>query len=296
MATLTIPFPEGTRTVSLRGNRITIGRLADNTIQIRDRTVSAYHAELIIEGDHYRVHDTASTNGVLINGQRAADYHLHEACKVQLGSLVCEFGVGEAPAEDDGNALATRSEMLAVQQSNTELKQRMEALRAQVDGMLKAREGGNGSEASVALDKYDQLAADAVALRNTLQERQTQIDRLTTLLAVVTRERDNLQRGYDDARGALEKAKAPNAPATPAAPPVPRATTPSAPAVPRSPAGTNGSGTSTSPLPKPPMSLPGSTPSRRPPSAVTAPVGKAPAFAATPGGPVGPKGTQKLVE
>jgi hypothetical protein len=176
------------------------------------------------------------------------------------------------------------------------LKQRMEALRAQVDGMLKARESANGSEPSVSLDKYDQLAADAVALRNSLQERQTQLDRLTTLLAVVTRERDNLQRGYDDARSALEKAKTPAAAAPAATVPVPRVPAPSAPSVPKSPAGTNGTSTSSSPLPKPPMSLPGSTPSRRPASAVTAPVGKVPAYAATPGGPVGPKGTQKLVD
>src|SRR5688572_12788048 len=93
MANLIIPFPEGTRTILLRGERITVGRLPENTIQLRDRTVSAHHAELILEDGHYRIQDVGATNGVLVDGQPVRDFHLHEPCTIRLGGLECQFQV-----------------------------------------------------------------------------------------------------------------------------------------------------------------------------------------------------------
>jgi pSer/pThr/pTyr-binding forkhead associated (FHA) protein len=46
----------------LDGDRITIGRGPDNTIQINDRTVSKHHAELLAADGHYRLHDLDATN------------------------------------------------------------------------------------------------------------------------------------------------------------------------------------------------------------------------------------------
>jgi predicted component of type VI protein secretion system len=335
MASLTIPFPEGTRTVALRGNRITIGRLPDNTIQIRDRTISAYHAELVNDGDHYVIHDTESTNGVIVTGERVADFHLREDCKVNLGGVICDFTNAEAPAtkSDEINPLPSRSEMLTLQQDNADLRAQITTLRDQVASMTKARE--NATDATQGLEEHDKLVAEVASLRTALHERQTQIERLTSLLAIASRERDTIQRGYDDARASLERSRngsqeealpppvarlakpagapVPNAPSVPSAggaPAVPKpaavpATTngikpPSAPGLP-----TPGAAGPSPSLPKPPMSLPGSgtTPVRRPASAVptagkipTAPA-KAPAGAAArlvSAGGVGPKGTQKL--
>jgi predicted component of type VI protein secretion system len=338
MASLTIPFPEGTRTVALRGNRITIGRLPDNTIQIRDRTISAYHAELVNDGDHYVIHDTESTNGIIVTGERVADFHLREDCKVNLGGVICDFTNAEVPASkpDEINPLPSRSEMLTLQQDNTDLRAQISTLREQVASMTKARESVTDAAQGQALEEHDKLVAEVASLRGTLHERQTQIERLTSLLAIASRERDTIQRGYDDARAALERSRngsqetalpppvarlakpaeaaAPSgtsAPASPGVPSVPKptpvaATTngvkpPAAPGLPTP--GTAG----TSPnLPKPPMSLPGSgtTPVRRPASAVPtagkipmAPAAKAPTGPAAKlvsAGGVGPKGTQKL--
>jgi pSer/pThr/pTyr-binding forkhead associated (FHA) protein len=333
MASLTIPFPEGTRTVVLRGNRITIGRMPDNTIQIRDRTISAYHAELVQDGDHYLIRDTDSTNGIIVTGERVTDFHLREDSKLNLGGVVCDFTAADTPAAapDEVNPLPSRSEMLTLQQDNADLRSQLSALREQVASMTKARENVTDEEQRKSLEDHDKLAAEVAKLRDTLQERQTQIERLTSLLAIAARERDTIQRGYDDARAALEKARAgasteavapPLArlakPAVPSAPSAPAA--PAAPAVPApATAGTNGVKAPTAPgmpapgssgsspnLPKPPISLPGSgtTPVRRPASAVQA-AAKAPAgaIAKAPAGPaaklvaaggVGPKGTQKL--
>jgi predicted component of type VI protein secretion system len=334
MASLTIPFPEGTRTVVLRGNRITIGRLPDNTIQIRDRTISAYHAELVQDGDHYVIHDTESTNGVIVTGERVADFHLREDCKVNLGGVICDFTNAEAPASqpDEINPLPSRSEMLTLQQDNADLRAQISTLREQVASMTKARENVTDAAQGQSLEEHDKLVAEVASLRGTLHDRQTQIERLTSLLAIASRERDTIQRGYDDARAALEKARngsqeeplpRPVArlakPAEPAAPSAAAPTSPGVPAVPKPAPTANGVKPPTAPglptpgaagsspnLPKPPMSLPGSgtTPVRRPASAVPT-AGKIPMAQAAkaPAGPaaklvsaggVGPKGTQKL--
>jgi hypothetical protein len=218
MASLTIPFPEGTRTIALRGNRITIGRLPDNTIQVRDRTVSAYHAELILEGDHYRLNDKGSTNGVVIDGQRVAEYHLREDCDVHLGGIACQFRAAEikepAPAEMD--FVPTRSEMQTILQANGDLRTEVAALRSQVEAMTLARQSAPASGQTVSLEQHDQLAAELATLRSNLQERQTQIERLTSLLAIVSRERDTLQKNYEDASAALDKARSSEATEGPA--------------------------------------------------------------------------------
>ena len=208
MPSLTIPFPEGTRTIGLRGKRITIGRLPDNTVQIRDRTISAYHAELIEDGDHYRLQDKGSTNGVVINGQRVTDFHLREDCKVNIGGATCEF-TASSPAErlDEIDSIPTRSEMQTILQANADLRAEIAALHSQVETMTKARETSGDSGPTVPLAQHDQLAQELAALRNTLQERQTQIDRLTSLHSIAVREKEVLQKGYDDACSALDKAR-----------------------------------------------------------------------------------------
>ena len=324
MPSLSIPFPEGTRTVALRGNNITIGRLPDNAIQIRDRAISAYHAELILEGDHYRIHDRSSTNGIQVEGRIVSDYHLREDCQIVLGGLLCDFVAAAFPKSSptDMDTLATRGEMHTILQSNGSLQKEVESLKTQVEAMIKAREATkDGDTQTVPLAQYDQLAADATALRASLQERQTQIERLSTLLAIAQRERDTLQKAYDDARAELAAKPAaeptpstmpplarlaapsegdkselittvkvtlppgisgPNIPASSSAPSVPRAT-PAAPA----PA----VGTPPPSLPKPPGSLGTGSPSRRPASGVM-PAKTAPIIA----GASAMKSTQKLSE
>jgi predicted component of type VI protein secretion system len=336
MASLTVPFPEGTRSIALRGNRVTIGRLPDNTIQIRDRTISAYHAELIEDGDHYRLRDKGSTNGVIVGGQRVMDFHLTESCKVNFGGLVCEFDASsKEEVSNELDAIPTRSEMLTILQANGDLRAEVAALRSQVETMVKAREASGGDGKTVSLEQHDQLAAEAAALKATLQERQTQIERLTSMLAIATRERDSLQKGYDDARAALDKARevapapaaatpSPSAPANapaavptavPSAPMVPQPSAPVAPNAPKIPQPVAANGVkpqapspaaarpmpptpgAAKPLPKPPATIGSGSPSRRPASGIQAPAARPPgAASALVAASTGPKGTQKLVE
>jgi pSer/pThr/pTyr-binding forkhead associated (FHA) protein len=291
MANLIIPFPEGTRTVVLRGKCITIGRLPENVIQVRDRTISAHHAELIWEEGHYRIHDVNSTNGILVNGQQVADYHLHEACQIQLGNLECQFRTEDPAAEspDDAETLPTRAEVTAVRQHNQQLKATVQTLREQMESMSSAREGTNGNGQHAQLDK---LAAELAALKQENLRRQEEFEKLKDNFAVMRRDRENLQRAYESVNASL---------------PTKNASKPTA-----APAAGSGSNLAMPPrLPKPPISLGAATatptapspttPVRRPPSGIQpAPVPVPVTARAMPAAPAaagtGPKGTEKLSE
>lgn len=287
MANLIIPFPEGTRTVALRGVRITIGRLPDNTIQLRDRTVSAHHAELIMEDGHYRIHDLNSSNGVLVDGRTVKDFHLRENCAIQLGEVLCQFQAGAPEPESDAEVLPGRGEVNALRQENRDLKGTLASLQKQIATITQAHPE---SEAAA----LDHLARERAALEKTIREQQAEMNRLKENLAVMTRDRDNLQRAYEESHQPAPKAQPVPIPVPTAAVRPPKALPPVAVPV----AAATGSGLR---LPKPPgplgipSTLTPSTPARRPPSAVTLPpvrvIGTPPVA-----GDTGPKGTQKLAE
>src|SRR5258708_21054097 len=99
MPTLRLFLPEqGPVAFKLRGERITIGRRPDNTIQILDRSVSAHDADLLMVDGHYRLHDLESTNLCFVDGAPVMDYHLHTSCKIAFGNVEGEFDA--LPTED----------------------------------------------------------------------------------------------------------------------------------------------------------------------------------------------------
>lgn len=305
MANLTIPFPEGTRTVVLRGKHITIGRLPENVIQVRDRTISAHHAELFWEEGHYRIHDVDSTNGILVNGQQVVDYHLLEPCTVRLGNMDCEFKLEDpTPAEkDDVDPLPSRGEMLTLQQDNKQLKANVSALREQLETMNAAQEGQAAGGEDGTLTQLAKLSAELAALKQENVRRQEEFDRLKDSLSVMRRDRENLQRAYDTLNASTPKpvAKPVAAPAAKlvashSAPPAP----PAAPGLampnklPKPPVSLGAaSGTPSTPSPSTPTRRPASgiTPGPRPVVATPIPAAPEPALAGS-----GPKGTEKLTE
>src|SRR3954469_18372682 len=92
MPTLRVLHPDQAEAVyALTGERVTVGRRPDNTIQILDRSVSAHHAEFLLVDGHYSLHDLQSTNLTCVDGAQVADFHLHNACKVTFGHIDCDF-------------------------------------------------------------------------------------------------------------------------------------------------------------------------------------------------------------
>ena len=92
MPKLLVRHPEqGDLTFTLTGERITIGRRAENKVQINHTTVSAYHAELISHNGRYIIRDLDSTNHSYIEGVMFIEAELDRACRLVLGTVECDF-------------------------------------------------------------------------------------------------------------------------------------------------------------------------------------------------------------
>ena len=264
MASIHIPFPEkdGPVAVALSGARITIGRLPFNTVQIIDRTISGFHAELIMEDGHYRLHDRGSTNGTFVNGEPATDFHLREACKISFGTVECDFD----PASEAVHAesVPTRGEMHAVRQENAELRGTLAAVREEVTALLAAKPAG---------EEFMQVVAERETLKTGQLRQDQEIARLKGEVAVLRRDRENLQKAWDATKAELAKVQRPveavavmevatpsAAVAVPAVAPEPEV--PAAPPAPQAPA----------PVASAPVSVPPPVPLSRPAMPVAKPV------------------------
>lgn len=82
--------PQQGRRIMLR-ERTRIGRAPDNEIVLADHLVSRHHAELVRQGLHFVLHDMGSKNGLIVNGERAADRRLYRGDQLQIGKTAFLF-------------------------------------------------------------------------------------------------------------------------------------------------------------------------------------------------------------
>ncbi len=208
MASIRIPFPENDQpsSVKLQGSRITIGRLPFNTVQIIDRTISGFHAELILDEGHYRLHDRGSTNGTFVNGELTTDFHLREPCRISFGSVECDFdpATEEAGAGDD--SVPTRGEISAVRQENAELRTMLAAVREEVSALADAKPGDQ-PEQVVSRSEFAKVVAEREALKQSQIGLEKEIARLKGEFAILRRDRDNLQKAWESVKAELAKAR-----------------------------------------------------------------------------------------
>ena len=88
MPKLNIALPDGTTAShDLTDDTITLGRVADNMIQIDDASVSSHHAELVRDGDDYILKDLDSTNGTRLNGAAHTEGKLKEGDQIVFGNI-----------------------------------------------------------------------------------------------------------------------------------------------------------------------------------------------------------------
>ncbi|MCE9610034.1 MAG: FHA domain-containing protein [Chthoniobacter sp.] len=207
MASIRIPFPEQSEPglVVLQGPRVTVGRLPFNTLQIIDRTISGFHAELILENGHYRLHDRGSTNGTFVNGQPATDFHLREACKITFGTVECEFDPAVETSEV-GEAVPTREEVNAVRQENTGLRATLAAVREEVKALREAKPTEQTGDA-VAREEFMKVVAEREVLTEGRQQLEQEVARLKGEIAVLRRDRENLQKAWDATKAELAQRK-----------------------------------------------------------------------------------------
>jgi len=75
---------------------ITIGRGADNTIVVNDPSISTHHAQLLLEGNTYRLKDLDSTNGTRVNGKPVTETVLRFDDRIRFGAAEARYESSEA--------------------------------------------------------------------------------------------------------------------------------------------------------------------------------------------------------
>lgn len=77
--------------VTLYLDKITIGRSPDNSIQLSDSSVSAFHAELIRTESGYILCDLDSTNGTILNDSPISQAQLINGSLIRFGKIEATF-------------------------------------------------------------------------------------------------------------------------------------------------------------------------------------------------------------
>jgi hypothetical protein len=79
------------RTVPLSSETVTIGRLADCDVVLRDKGASRKHAQLKLRDGTWTLTDLGSTNGTRLNGQTVQSRELSDGDRITIGTTVIEF-------------------------------------------------------------------------------------------------------------------------------------------------------------------------------------------------------------
>jgi hypothetical protein len=82
------------RTVRIRKEVLTIGRLPECDVVISDPGASRRHAEIRHDGDAYVVRDLGSTNGTIVNGEVTPSHVLRSGDRITIGTTELEFRTG----------------------------------------------------------------------------------------------------------------------------------------------------------------------------------------------------------
>ena len=73
--------------VELTSPRAGVGRADGNELQVLHGSISSRHAELVLEGQEYKVRDLDSTNGTRVNDEKVTEAQLQDRDRVQFGQI-----------------------------------------------------------------------------------------------------------------------------------------------------------------------------------------------------------------
>ena len=92
MPKLIVTLPDGSNvTHELSEDTTTVGRTADNVIQIEDASVSSHHAEFLAFGDKHALKDLDSTNGTRVNDKPFSEGPVHAGDQIKFGQIECRY-------------------------------------------------------------------------------------------------------------------------------------------------------------------------------------------------------------
>jgi pSer/pThr/pTyr-binding forkhead associated (FHA) protein len=86
------------RTLELKVDKTTIGRVEDNTFPLTEPSVSSHHCEVVLRGADIVVRDLNSTNGTFINGEKITESVLKPGQILRLGQIEMRLEVEGATA------------------------------------------------------------------------------------------------------------------------------------------------------------------------------------------------------
>ncbi len=100
---LTVYYPEDSPTThELVENKLTIGRLGDNDVQLDEGSVSSHHAEIIAANGSAVLRDLESTNGTFRNGEQVTgEVTIGEGDEIYFGNVRSVFMEPVLSAPDD---------------------------------------------------------------------------------------------------------------------------------------------------------------------------------------------------
>jgi len=75
------------RSQEVTAEKVTLGRLEDNTFQIAEASVSSHHCEVELRGSDVVVRDLNSTNGTFIGGEKVTEKVLNIGQILRLGQV-----------------------------------------------------------------------------------------------------------------------------------------------------------------------------------------------------------------
>ena len=90
---LTVYFPEDSPTThELIENKLTVGRLGDNDVQLDEGSVSSHHAEIVASSGNAVLRDLDSTNGTFRNGEQVTgEVVIGEGDEIYFGNVRSVF-------------------------------------------------------------------------------------------------------------------------------------------------------------------------------------------------------------
>lgn len=93
-ATVILHEDGSTRSISLSREVMTIGRLPECDVVLKDKGASRRHAQLRNQGGSWSITDLGSTNGTKLNGQTVQAHGLDDGDRITIGSTTLEFRSG----------------------------------------------------------------------------------------------------------------------------------------------------------------------------------------------------------
>lgn len=161
MPKLLISLPTGDISKDLTGDIITIGRTADNKVQIDHHSVSAHHARMTLSNGNYKIKDLDSTNRTCVNGMPVNEAELTGSCILRVGTIECVY----------------KAEKTEAPPANDQLQSQLVELQRQMENLMKARDLISQQNRTLTQER-DDAQRDAEVRMEELADAKKLIDRL----------------------------------------------------------------------------------------------------------------------